>query len=160
MDAIGSLYGPYTGTHFSTSRDTDIEHVIARSEAHDSGLCSATAETRLAFAQDLDNLTLASPSVNRNQKSAKDAAEWLPDMNQCWFADRVVKVRQKYELTIDRAEATALDAVLNGCTSVAMVVTKDPDDSQIHPADTNRDGKIDAPEVLEVIALYFMGLEI
>ncbi len=53
------------------------------------------------FASGLLNLTLASPSVNRSQKSDKDAADWLPDLNQCWFANRVVKVRQQYTLTID-----------------------------------------------------------
>ena len=79
--------------------------------------------TRRRFSSDLLNLTLAAPSVNRHQKVAKDAAEWLPDLNRCWFADRVVRVRQKYGLTIDRREAEALDSVLSGCTSVEMVVT-------------------------------------
>ena len=33
--------------------------------------------------------------MNRNQKGAKDAAEWQPDANQCWFAQTVVAVRRK-----------------------------------------------------------------
>ena len=41
------------------------------------------------------NNALASPAVNRTQKNDKDAAEWLPALNQCWFADRVVAVRQR-----------------------------------------------------------------
>ena len=40
----GAIYGPYTGTYFRSTRDTDIEHIVARSEAHDSGLCAATGE--------------------------------------------------------------------------------------------------------------------
>ena len=116
------IYGPYTGRWFSSTRETDIEHMVARSEAHDSGLCAADAGTRRRFASDLLNLTLASPSVNRHQKSARDAAEWLPDLNRCWFADRVIRVRQEYGLTIDRAEADALDTVLSGCSSVDMVI--------------------------------------
>ena len=91
-----SSYGPCTGTWFESTSQTDIEHIIARSEAHDSGLCAAGAATKRQFASDLLNLTLASPSVNRSQKSGKDAAEWLPDLNQCWFASRVVEVRQRY----------------------------------------------------------------
>ncbi len=55
---------------------------------HDSGLCVADAATRWRFAADLDSLTLASPSVNRNHKKAYDAAEWMPAKNQCWFAGR------------------------------------------------------------------------
>ena len=118
----GRIYGPYTGTHFDSRRQTDIEHMVAASEAHDSGLCAADAATRARFARDLDNLTLASPRVNRHQKRGKDAAEWLPEHNRCWFAARVVAVRQKYRLTVDAREAAALDAILSGCASNDLVV--------------------------------------
>ena len=122
----GLVYGPYTGTHFEDTSQTDIEHIVARSEVHDSGLCSADAETKKRFASDILNLTLASPEVNRHQKSGKDAAEWLPDLNQCWFADRVVQVRQEYKLTIDEIEAAALEIVMSGCSSVDMVISTSP----------------------------------
>ena len=117
---LGGIYSPYTGEWFATQRETDIEHMVARSEAHDSGLCAASADTKRRFANDLLNLTLASPRVNRHQKSDKDAADWLPGGNRCWFAGRVVQVRQKYVLSIDRREANALEAVLSQCESVAM----------------------------------------
>lgn len=127
VDEMGGIvYGPYTGTHFDSTKETDIEHMVARSEAHDSGLCGADASTRKRFSSDLLNLTLASPRVNRYQKGAKDAAEWLPELNQCWFADRVVKVRAKYDLTIDQEEAEALEEVLSDCTSFEMVVVPTP----------------------------------
>ena len=74
----GRIYGPYTGRTFMDRGETDIEHIVARSEAHDSGLCATDSGTRKRFASDLLNLTLAAPSVNRHQKVAKDAAEWLP----------------------------------------------------------------------------------
>ena len=118
----GRIYGPYTGTHFSSRRETDIEHTVAISEAHDSGLCAASAATRARFARDIDNLTLASPRVNRHQKSGKDAAEWLPERNACWFAARVVAVKRKYSLTVDSREAAALEAVLRGCASTDLVI--------------------------------------
>ncbi len=118
----GIIYGPYTGRYFANTGETDIEHIVARSEAHDSGLCEADADTRRRFASDLLNLTLASPDVNRLQKRDKDASRWLPDQNACWFADRVVQVRMKYELTIDQTEADALDVVLAGCDSTDMIV--------------------------------------
>ena len=88
--------------------------------SHDSGLCAADAATRARFARDLRNLTLASPSVNRHQKSGKDAGEWVPDRNRCWFAGRVVQVRRAYGLTIDRREAAALERILSGCGSTAL----------------------------------------
>ena len=82
-DLGGALYGPYTGTYFRSTRDTDIEHIVARSEAHDSGLCAAPAPVKAAFARDLLNLTLAHPRLNRSQKIAKDVAEWTPAVNTC-----------------------------------------------------------------------------
>ena len=112
---LGGLFSPYTNAVLHSKRDTDIEHVVARSEAHDSGLCRADAATKRRFSRDLLNLTLASPRVNRNQKGAKDAAEWQPEANQCWFAQTVVAVRRAYRLTIDRREADAIDRILAGC---------------------------------------------
>lgn len=120
VDAYGGVYGPYTGTWFEDPGETDIEHIVAVAEAHDSGLCAADLGTKTAFANDPLNLTLASPAVNRWQKSANDVAEWLPEFNRCWYVNRTVAVRQKYGLTIDEAEAVAIDAVLVGCTSGEM----------------------------------------
>ena len=118
------VYGPYTGRHFASRRETDIEHMVATSEAHDSGLCAADATTKRRFASDLLNLTLAAPGVNRHQKSGKDAGEWMPRMNRCWFAGRVVTVKRKYGLTVDVREAHALEGVLSGCSSTEMVVAE------------------------------------
>ena len=41
---LGKIYSPYTGECFDTIWQTDIEHIVARSEAHDSGLCAADAQ--------------------------------------------------------------------------------------------------------------------
>ena len=92
----GRIYSPYSGRYFASAGETDIEHIVARSEAHDSGLCAVDNATRRAFANDLLNLTLASPSLNRHQKIAKDVAEWLPPMNQCWYVNQIVQVKRKY----------------------------------------------------------------
>ena len=114
-DRLGGMFSPYDGTRFESLRESDIEHVIAVSEAHDSGLCADSAAVRRRFASDLDNLTLATPDLNRYRKRDHDAAEWLPEHNRCWFAATIVAVRREYGLTIDRREAAALDAVLKGC---------------------------------------------
>lgn len=116
----GVVYGPYTARCFGSTRETDIEHIVATSEAHDSGLCAADAATRRAFARDLDNLTLASPAVNRHAKGGRDAGEWLPEHNRCWFAGRVLAVKRRYGLTVDAREAAALDRVLAECGSLRM----------------------------------------
>ena len=158
---LGAVYGPYTGTCFASTRETDIEHIVAASEAHDSGLCARDPEIKARFARDLRNLTLASPRVNRYQKSAKDAAEWVPDRNRCWFAARVLAVRKAYRLTIDRREAAALDRILAGCgsTSLEPIACAAPSTSRAAPAsgsaagddalalyDDNRNGRITCAE--------------
>ena len=119
---IGKIYGPYTGQCFGSARETDIEHIVPLSEAHDSGLCSASAATKARFARDVLNLTLASPQVNRYEKGAKDAAEWQPRRNACWLVNRTLEVRRKYGLSIDRREAIAIERRLAACASTEMVV--------------------------------------
>ena len=151
---LGGVYGPYTGRWFASQSETDIEHIVARSEAHDSGLCAADSATRRRFATDLLNLTLAGPRVNRYQKIDHDAAEWLPARNRCWFAVRVIAVRQQYGLTIDRREADALDQVLAMCTSTDLIVFGRGDvpvaaastAGAIAAWDDNRDGRVSCAE--------------
>ena len=111
------MYSPYTGEVFSSVKQTDIEHIVALSEAHDSGMCASPDFVKSRFANDLINLTLASPTVNRSKKAGKDAGEWLPPMNRCWFTDRVILVKKKYGLTVDNKEAKALKAVLDSCST-------------------------------------------
>lgn len=59
VEQIGRIYGPYSGRCFSSTGETDIEHIVLLSEAHDSGLCAAGTDTKRMFARDLLNLTLA-----------------------------------------------------------------------------------------------------
>ena len=119
---IGKVYGPYTGRCFNSARETDIEHMVALSEAHDSGLCAADSSTKAAFSRDLLNLTLANPQLNRYAKGAKDAAEWLPQLNRCWFAARTLEVRRKYGLSIDQGEVEAVERTLASCPSSQMII--------------------------------------
>lgn len=98
---------------------------LSSSDGHDSGLCAAPASVKAAFARDLLNLTLAAPKINRcgrNGKCGYDAGEWLPPRNKCWFAYRVVKVKQKYSLSVDRNEMQALNRVISQCDNFDMVI--------------------------------------
>ncbi len=118
----GGLFSPYSMQCFNSHRDVDIEHVVARSEAHDSGMCAAPDSVRKAFARDLINLAHAAPILNRLEKSQKDAAEWLPDYNRCWYASQIIDVKRKYELSVDIKEAFVLNWILNGCISTEMKI--------------------------------------
>ena len=114
---MGAIYAPYEDACFDRYTDVDVEHIVARKEAHDSGLCKADAVTRHQFGNDLANMTLATKDLNRNVKRAKDAGEWLPDYNRCWFAMRVVQVKLKYGLSIDAQERQALQETLDACSA-------------------------------------------
>lgn len=155
----GKVYGPYTGRYFASDTLTDIEHIVAASEGHDSGLCAASTQTRRKFATDLLNLTLAAPEINRCNTGGKcgyDAAEWLPDTNKCWFANRIIEIKLKYQLSIDIAEKTALETVLNSCESPEMVFHSEQDfvnddvvqetQSVLDLFDDNNNGKISCVE--------------
>ena len=97
---------------FASLWELDIGHIVARLEAHSSDLCQASTEARNSFASYLDNLTLTSPSLNRHQEGARDAAEWLPSRNQCWYVYAIVLVERKYDLSVDRAESDVLIRLL------------------------------------------------
>ena len=90
-------------------RATDIEHIVALAEAHDSGIAD---DRRRDIAADLDNLTIADPQVNRTEKSDRDAGEWTPARHGAWFAERVIAVKLEYELSVDPRERDALEALL------------------------------------------------
>ena len=110
---LGMDRTPYTCAVIGGNmRSTDVEHIVALSEAHDSGL---PAERMLAFSGDPLNLTVAMPRENRFAKNDKDASGYLPPMNRCWFAGRVLDVKSRWGLTVDAVEASALIEALSGC---------------------------------------------
>ena len=110
---LGMDRTPYTCTAIGGNlRSVDVEHIVALAEAHDSGL---PADSMLAFSGDPVNLTVAAPRENRIAKSDKDAADYLPPHNRCWFAGRVLAVKSRWGLTVDAVEAGALIGALAGC---------------------------------------------
>ncbi|NMR27448.1 hypothetical protein HH219_18220 [Pseudoalteromonas sp. NEC-BIFX-2020_015] len=126
---------------------TDIEHIVAASEGHDSGLCNADENKRIQFATDLLNLTLAAPKINRCSTGGKcgfDPSEWLPEKNKCWFANRIVEIKTKYELSVDREEANTLEAVLSKCDSFEMI---------FYPYEGSA-GQTDVPVIVDALTLY------
>ena len=118
----GYIYSPYTNEYFESRMDTDIEHIVAVSEAHDSGLCATPKWVKRKFARDLRNLTLASPILNRHIKRDKDATDWLPQYNRCWYVARILEVKLAYDLSVDEDEAAAMDYVISNCANDEEVI--------------------------------------
>ncbi|MXX28264.1 MAG: hypothetical protein F4Z45_00740 [Gammaproteobacteria bacterium] len=52
-------------------------------------------------------------------KGAKDALDWLPERNRCWYATQVLEVKRKHRLSVDADEADALEAELSQCDGIS-----------------------------------------
>ena len=146
----GATFSPYTRRIFMSDEKVDVEHIVARKQAHLSGLCKADKKTRLAFASDLLNLTLAGKGLNE-AKGPCDAATWIPPENRCWFARRVIEVRFKYGLTINRDEVNALESILSTCTpnDECMNLIVSPRFEALDKWDADGDGRIECKELRE-----------
>lgn len=122
VDQQGGVFSPYSLLCFSSTGETDIEHIVAAAEAHDGGMNTRTPNERREFTRDLANLTLAAPALNRHQKFDYDPAEWIPQNNRCWNVGNYIEVKRKYNLSMDRAEADAVLAIFQNCTGFGMVI--------------------------------------
>lgn len=106
-------YLPYSGRVPTAAErgELQLEHLVARREAHVSGACGWKLKRWRSFINDPLNMVKALGSVNR-EKSALDAARWLPDHNRELFAFRAVAVKLKWGLTADPAECDAYREIL------------------------------------------------
>ncbi|WP_406149491.1 HNH endonuclease family protein [Streptomyces sp. NBC_01012] len=114
----GTWYSEYDGATWTAASDLDIDHMVPLAEAWRSGASSWTNDQRQAYANDLTRPQLIAVTDNVNQsKGDKDPAKWLPSRTayQCTYARAWVHVKHYYDLSVDSAEKTALQSVLNGC---------------------------------------------
>ena len=123
---LGTLASPYSGeavTFDRTHSTVDIDHVVALSDAWQTGAASWDAEMRREFANDPLNLLAVEASLNR-QKGAADAATWLPPKkdHRCEYVARQIAVKAKYDLWVKPAEADAMERVLSGCEDFPALV--------------------------------------
>ncbi|WAL40236.1 excalibur calcium-binding domain-containing protein [Brevibacterium sp. BRM-1] len=117
----GSLHDPYSGQAIGFDRAhsrVDIDHVVALSDAWQSGAQQLDEQRRVALANDPLNVLAVSSTLNR-QKSDGDAATWLPPAKgyRCEYAARQIAVKAKYGLWVKPAERSALARVLSRCPS-------------------------------------------
>ena len=115
----GVLADPYSGKNidfvFGASL-IDIDHVVAHSNAWQTGAFQFTSEIRLQFANDPLNLLAVSASLNR-QKGDGDAATWLPPTKsyRCQYVARQIAVKKKYGLWLTKPEKVAMSTLLAKC---------------------------------------------
>lgn len=120
--ASGRLDDPYSGHTITFERGPDtsplvqIDHVVALADAWQKGAQHLTPAQREALANDPLNLLAVDGTLNQ-QKSASDAATWLPPNKayRCQYVARQVAVKAKYNLWVTHTEKTATDQTLTNC---------------------------------------------
>ena len=118
----GQLDDPYSGTTISfvrgtrTSNAVQIDHLVALSDAWQTGAAQWDEEKRHRFGNDPLNLQAASGPLNA-QKGDGDAATWLPPNKayRCTYVARQVGVKYTYGLWLTPAERDAIVGVLSSC---------------------------------------------
>jgi hypothetical protein len=125
----GTIDDPYTGEIISfvrgntTSTLVQIDHVVALSNAWQTGAQQLSEESRIAFANDPLNLLAVDGSAN-SQKGDGDTATWLPQNTtfRCEYVARQVSVKASYNLWVTTAEHDAMVRVLSRCPQQATPV--------------------------------------
>ena len=118
----GALSDPYTGQRIAfksganSSGAVQIDHVVALSNAWQTGAQQLSSEQRISLANDpLELLAVDGPA--NQQKGDGDAATWLPSNKpfRCQYIARQIAVKKKYSLWVTPPERTAMERILASC---------------------------------------------
>jgi hypothetical protein len=116
----GSWYSPYDGATWTNPADVDIDHVVPLAEAWRSGASSWTTSKRQSFANDLTHPQLIAVTDNVNQaKGDQDPSTWQPSLSsyRCTYSKMWIRSKYVWGLTLQSAEKSALQTMLNTCSS-------------------------------------------
>ena len=122
-DVIGGEYlEPYNGDYrkfhskAEISKQLQIDHVVALSDAWQKGAQELTKDKRYELATDPLNLIAADGPANM-QKGDGDAATWLPKNKafRCEYVARQTQVKKKYSLWMTTAEKSTIRNLLTTC---------------------------------------------
>lgn len=118
----GALSDPYTGQRIAFKRGANssgavqIDHVVALSNAWQTGAQQLSSEQRISLANDpLELLAVDGPA--NQQKGDGDAATWLPSNKpfRCQYIARQIAIKKKYSLWVTPPERTAMERILASC---------------------------------------------
>jgi hypothetical protein len=115
----GQLLDPFSGKVITFSADkvvVDIDHVVALSNAWQTGAAYFDKNKRSQIANDPLNLLAVDAKLNR-KKGDGDAATWLPPYKafRCEYVARQVAVKAKYGLWVTQPEKAAIGKILSTC---------------------------------------------
>ena len=118
----GTLVDPYSGTTINfvkgvkSSMEVQIDHVVALSNAWQTGAFKLALAKRTEFANDPDNLLAVQGRLN-SQKGDGDAATWLPPLKsyRCTYVSKQISIKAKYGLWVTAPEKAAMKNILAKC---------------------------------------------
>ena len=122
----GQLLDPFSGkslTFSSTKSNIDIDHLVALSNAWQTGAAYFDKAKRTQIANDPLNLLAVDAKLNR-QKGDGDAATWLPPAKsfRCEYVAAQIAVKLKYSLWLTAPEKSAMSRVLESCPEQLLPV--------------------------------------
>lgn len=129
----GTLHDPYTGRTVefrrgaATSAEVQIDHVVALSDAWQTGAQQLSPARRAELANDpLELLAVDGPT--NEAKGDGDAATWLPRLKQtrCPYVARQIAVKTRYGLWVTAPEAEAMRRVLSACPGEPVPTSSTP----------------------------------
>ena len=109
----GQLRGwekPYANTFTTTMRGEQVEHPLAKYDAHMQGGVEKSLKERRGVGHDLPNLVIASRKTNI-EKGTKSLADWTPSHNVKWFAEHVEKINVKHDLSFSPKSAVKFKSI-------------------------------------------------
>jgi len=120
----GTLVDRYSGETINfvrgnvTSMEVQIDHVVALSNAWQTGAFKLSVAQRTALANDPLNLFAVKGRLN-SQKSDGDAATWLPPLKsfRCAYVSQQIAVKAKYGLWVTPPEKAAMVSILSKCAN-------------------------------------------
>ena len=123
----GTLIDPFSGETINfvrgnvSSMEVQIDHVVALSNAWQTGAFKLSIKERTAFANDPLNLLAVKGRLN-SQKGDGDAATWLPPLKsyRCDYVSRQIAVKIKYKLWFTAPEKEAMVRILKSCPEKAL----------------------------------------
>lgn len=141
----GTLHDPYTGDTIQFNRSENpsavqIDHIVAVQDAWASGMWNRSSEERVEYANDPEVLIAASGSANQDKSSGLaslaytsqqqdrlrdewDGEIWLPDNTDitCDYISQRVYIKDKYDLTMTKAEKQETTQILQACATTPNV---------------------------------------
>ncbi len=125
----GKLVDRYSGEVINfkrgniSSMEVQVDHVVALSNAWQTGAFKLDALQRRALANDPLNLFAVKGRLN-SQKGDGDAATWLPPLKsfRCTYVAHQIAVKAKYSLWVTAPEKAAMVGILSNCPAGEIAV--------------------------------------